>query len=257
MKYTFTDLKNKVVVITGGNGLLGTQFVKTFLSVNSKVVILDLLIKKKKIKNVYRVKCDITDEEDVKKSLIKIKKKYQKIDILINNASNNYAPKEITSKKNFFLENFDQTIWDKDLKVGLSGSFLCTKIFGTFMSKNGGGKIINISSDLGIIGPDQRIYSNNFKKPVTYSVIKHGIIGLTKYTATYWAKKNITCNAIAPGGIYNNQPRSFVKKIEQLIPLGRMAKKNEYNFLILFLSSKHSSYLNGSIVVADGGRSVW
>ena len=105
MKYTFTDLKNKVVVITGGNGLLGTQFVKTFLSVISKVVILDLLIKKK-TKNVYSIKCDITDEEDVKKNLIKIKKKYQKIDILINNASNNYAPKKTNSNKSFFLENF-------------------------------------------------------------------------------------------------------------------------------------------------------
>ena len=257
MKYTFTDLKNKVVVITGGNGLLGTQFMKAFLSVNSKVVILDLLVKKKKIKNVYSIKCDISDEEDVKKCLIKIKIKYKKIDILINNASNNYPPKKSPVKNNFFLENFDKFLWDEDLSVGLGGSFLCTKIFGTHMSKNGGGKIINISSDLGIVGPDQRIYSNNFKKPVTYSVIKHGIIGLTKYTATYWAKKNITCNAIAPGGVYNNQPKSFTKKIEQLIPLGRMAKKDEYNFLILFLSSKYSSYLNGSIVVADGGRTVW
>ena len=109
------------------------------------------------------------------------------------------------------------------------------------MSKNNGGKIINISSDLVIISPDQRIYSKNFKKPISYSVVKHGIIGLTKYTATYWAKNNITCNAIAPGGIYNNQPESFVKKVKKLIPIGRMAKKDEYNFLLLFLSSKHSS----------------
>ena len=103
MKYTFTDLKNKVVVITGGNGLLGTQFMKAFLSVNSKVVILDLLVKKKKIKNVYSIKCDISNEEDVKKCLIKIKIKYKKIDILINNAANNYPPKKSPVKNNFFL----------------------------------------------------------------------------------------------------------------------------------------------------------
>ena len=123
--------------------------------------------------------------------------------------------------------------------------------------KKTGGAIVNISSDLGIISPDQRIYnSQNFKKPITYSVIKHGLIGLTKYTATYWPKK-IKCNAIAPGGIYNNQPKEFVKKVEKLIPLGRMAKKNEYNFLVLFLASNNSSYLNGTTIIADGGRSVW
>ena len=119
------------------------------------------------------------------------------------------------------------------------------------------GNILNISSDLGIIAPDQRIYKkNDFIKPITYSVVKHGIIGLTKYTASYWAKNKIRCNAIAPGGIYNNQDSSFTKKINQLIPLGRMAKKNEYNALILFLCSDLSSYLTGSIVVADGGRTI-
>ncbi len=256
MKYTFRDLKNKVVVITGGNGFLGTQFTKTFLSVNSKVVVLDLKVPKRKIKNVYYISCDITNEEDVKNSLIKIKKKFQKLNILINNATNNYPPKK-NNNKSFTFEHFDKSLWENDLKVGLTGSFYCTKIFGTHMSKNNGGKIINISSDLGIVSPDQRIYSNNFKKPITYSVVKHGIVGLTKYTATYWAKNNITCNALAPGGVYRNQPESFVKKVKKLIPLGRMAKKDEYNFLMLFLSSKHSSYLNGAVVVADGGRTIW
>ena len=125
------------------------------------------------------------------------------------------------------------------------------------MSKFKKGSIVNISSDLGIIAPDQRIYKKSgFVKPVTYSVVKHGIIGLTKYTASYWGKKNIRCNAIAPGGIYNNQNISFVKKLNNLIPLGRMAQVNEYNALVLFLSSDLSSYITGSTIVADGGRSI-
>ena len=125
------------------------------------------------------------------------------------------------------------------------------------MAKFKKGTIINVSSDLGIIAPDQRIYKkSSFVKPVTYSVVKHGIIGLTKYTASYWGKKNIRCNAIAPGGIYNKQDSSFVKNINKLIPLGRMAKKNEYNGLILFLCSDLSSYMTGSIIVADGGRTI-
>ena len=148
-------------------------------------------------------------------------------------------------------------MWDKDISVSLKGSYLCTKVFGTYMSKFKKGSIINVSSDLGIIAPDQRIYKKSgFTKPITYSVIKHGIIGLTKYTASYWGEKNIRCNAIAPGGISNNQDSSFVKKINQLIPLGRMAKKNEYNGLILFLCSDLSSYMTGSIIVADGGRTI-
>ena len=153
------------------------------------------------------------------------------------------------------MENFPDNLWDKDILVSLKGSYLCTKIFGSYMAKFKRGVILNVSSDLGIIAPDQRIYGKSgFVKPVTYSVVKHGIIGLTKYVASYWGKKNIRCNAIAPGGIYNNQDHSFVKKINKLIPLGRMAKKNEYNGLILFLCSDLSSYLTGSVIIADGGR---
>ena len=125
------------------------------------------------------------------------------------------------------------------------------------MSKFKKGSIINVSSDLGIIAPDQRLYKESgFTKPVTYSVVKHGIIGLTKYTASYWGGKNIRCNAIAPGGIFNGQDPSFVRNINKLIPLGRMAKKNEYNGLILFLCSDLSSYMTGSVIVADGGRTI-
>ena len=155
------------------------------------------------------------------------------------------------------MENFPDQLWDKDILVSLKGSYLCNKIFGSYMAKFKKGVILNVSSDLGIIAPDQRIYGKSgFVKPVTYSVVKHGIIGLTKYVASYWGKQNIRCNAIAPGGIYNNQDSSFVKKINKLIPLGRMARKNEYNGLILFLCSDLSSYLTGSVIIADGGRTI-
>ncbi|MDP6574943.1 MAG: SDR family oxidoreductase [Candidatus Peribacteraceae bacterium] len=132
------------------------------------------------------------------------------------------------------------------------------------MSKNGGGAVVNISSDLGIIAPDQRIYKEEgladdcqSVKPVTYSVIKHGLIGLTKYTATYWADKGVRCNAIAPGGVYNDQPDGFVNKLKQLIPLGRMANEDEYKGSIQFLLSSASSYMTGTVLVVDGGRSCW
>ena len=127
-----------------------------------------------------------------------------------------------------------------------------------------GGCILNIASDLSVIAPDQRIYEKenlalNMQpvKPITYSVIKSGLIGLTRYLATYWLGKNIRCNALSPGGVYTSQPEEFVEKVSKLVPLGRMAKKDEYRSAIKFLCSEASSYLNGHNLIMDGGRSIW
>lgn len=257
MNHTFSDLKNKVVLLTGGNGFFGKQISNAFLKSGSKVILLDIKKKNFKSKNLYFFECDITSEKQLKLISSKILKKFKKIDILINNAANNYSPnKNSIKKKEFNFEVFNKRLWDLDISVSLTGAFLCTKIFGKIMSNQKRGNIINISSDLGIISPDQRLYSK-FVKPVSYSVVKHGIIGLTKYTATYWAKKNIRCNCFAPGGIYNNQPKNFLNQIKKLIPLNRMAKKNEYNGTILFLASDSSSYINGATIVSDGGRTIW
>ena len=257
MNIKFQDLKNKKIVITGGSGFLGEQLCAAFSNQGSKVFVLDTK-EPKKNKKLNFFKTDITKEYDLNKFLNILKKKKIKIDVLINCAAKDYVPTKKNNKnEKFNLENFNEKKWNQDLNIGLTGSFLTTKILGSYMAKNKNGVILNISSDLGIIAPNQDIYSKtNFIKPVTYSVVKHGIIGLTKYTASYWAKKNIRCNAIAPGGIFDNQDRSFVKKINQLIPLGRMAKKNEYNGLVLFLCSDHSSYMTGSVIVADGGRTI-
>jgi len=248
----FKDLKYKNVVLTGGSGFIGKQITKGFVDNKSKVIILDLV--KPKFKNYSKFyKCDITNEKEVLNVMKEIKKKFS-VDILINNAANDYLPKK---SKNTFFENFSFQNWEKDLKVGLTGAFICTKIFGGEMAKSRDGVILNISSDLGLIAPNQEIYKKTgFRKPVSYSVIKHGVIGLTKYTASYWADKNVRCNALAPGGIENNQDKIFLKKIKSLIPMKRMARINEYNNIIMFLCSKSSSYMTGSVVVADGGRTV-
>ena len=250
----YRDLKNKNIILTGGTGFLGQQIVDAFRTLGSNVIVLDI-IKPKNIDKIEFYKCDITKENEVKKVSLKIIKKNKKIDILINNAAADYVP----SSKNFdlSLENLTLETWKKDLDVGLNGAFICTKIFGSIMASKKSGVILNISSDLSIIAPNQELYKGlNFVKPVTYSVVKHGINGLTKYTAAYWANKNIRCNAIAPGGIFNNQNKLFLKKVKKVIPLKRLAKKNEYNQLILFLCSNASSYITGSIVVADGGRTI-
>jgi NAD(P)-dependent dehydrogenase (short-subunit alcohol dehydrogenase family) len=207
---------------------------------------------------------DITKQEELESLLAQIVDRFGRLDILINNAANN--PKmEASTEVNFSrLENFPLAQWDADIAVGLTGAFLCSKVFGSYMAANGGGVIVNVASDLALIAPDQRIYRQPGAteamqpvKPVTYSVVKSALVGLTRYLATYWADKKVRVNAISPGGVYNNQPEDFVERLTNLIPLGRMAAIDEYQGAILFLCSDASSYMTGTNLVVDGGRSCW
>jgi NAD(P)-dependent dehydrogenase (short-subunit alcohol dehydrogenase family) len=275
MQNNLFSLQNKVIVITGASGLLGRQHADAVAASGGIPVLLDLNqsvldIQALELKEKYSVEArgyavNITDEKSIESNCETILKTYGKIDALVNNAANN--PKvENSSSKNFSrLENFPLAVWEQDVAVGLTGSFLCAKYYGYAISKNKeGGTIINISSDLGVIAPDQRLYKveglpeeQQPVKPVTYSIVKAGIIGLTRYLATYWAEKNVRCNAICPGGVENNQNDAFIQEVIKRIPMNRMARPDEYQGLLVFLLSEASSYMNGSIVSADGGRSVW
>ena len=271
------NLKNKNALITGAAGRLGIEHSCALLENHCNLVLTDinfdnLLKLKEKLSinypnsriNIYKL--DVTS----KASIIEVKKKLDKqkiyIDILINNAAlNPKFEKDSKLKSSNRFESYSLDSWNFEIAVGLTGAFLCSQIFGDAMNKsNKGGIILNIASDLSVISPDQRIYKeNNLQdneqpvKPITYSVIKSGLIGLTKYLATYWDGGQIRCNALSPGGVYTSQPDEFLKKISQLIPLGRMAKKDEYRSAIQFLCSDASSYLNGHNLVMDGGRSIW
>jgi len=216
-----------------------------------------------KIKNWkdISIKDEVKNWKDNKKNTIHTEKllNFLLVEILINNAS--FNPKQTTLNVNNKLEKFSINKWNEEIDVGLKGAFLCSRIFGNEMVKNKKGVIINIASDLSVISPDNRLYNKgkkiNIVKPVSYSVVKSGLIGLTKYISTYWALKNVRCNAISPGGVFDNQNKNFLKKIKKVIPLGRMAEKNEYRSAIQFLCSDASSYMNGHNMVIDGGRSVW
>lgn len=268
------DLTDKVAVITGGAGLLGKKHAEAIAEFGGIPILLDIekktgSEKAQRISDEYQVVCgfklcDITDESQILSVRDALLSKFGRIDILINNAA--IDPKvEAKSGKNLSrLENFPIDQWNLEMAVGLTGAMQCSKVFGYEMAKKGKGVILNISSDLGIIAPDQRIYKKDGLpeneqpvKPVTYSVIKHGLIGLTKYLATYWADKGVRCNALCPGGIYNNQPDEFVKKISNLIPLGRMAHEDEYKASVVFMVSDASKYMNGAVILMDGGRSIW
>ena len=222
-------------------------------------------------KKVERVKVvtklmDVTNAESLSKVAGELSQEAIRIDILVNNAA--IDPKVrgqdglIESSR---LENFSLEQWEVQLAVGLTGAFLCSQVFGTAMAKDGkGGVILNIASDLSVLAPDQRLYrkadlaaDKQPVKPVTYSVIKAGLVGLTRYLATYWADRGVRANALSPGGVYNGQSDEFVQRLSGLIPLGRMADKSEYHSAVQFLCSDASSYLNGQNLVMDGGRSAW
>lgn len=268
-------LDGKVIVVTGALGLLGRKHCEAIAAYGGIPVMLDLnqqgldefaadLTKRFDVE-AAGFAVDITAEDSISQNCQTVVSRFGKVDGLVNNAANN--PKmESSDEKNFSrLENFPMNVWDQDIAVGLTGSYLCAKYYGSEIAKNPqGGSILNISSDLGIMAPDQRLYANDELpehlqpvKPVTYSVVKTALVGLTRYLATYWADKNVRCNAICPGGVENGQPEDFLKEIATRIPMGRMAGADEYQGVLIWILSGASSYLNGAVIPVEGGRSAW
>ena len=269
------NLKNKTALITGASGLLGRMHAEALLEINSDIVLTDVDVDKlNSVKKELQLKydnhieimfLDVTSEKNIYEVMKSLNDNGIRVDILINNAAIN--PKQSSIKGNIRttrLENFSVDRWNQELSVGLTGAFLCSKIFGSKMAEDKkGGVILNISSDLSVIAPDQRIYRQDSideelqaVKPITYSVIKTGLIGLTRYLASYWPDKNIRANALSPGGVYTNQDQEFVKKLSSLIPMGRMANIDDYSSAIQFLCSDASKYMSGQNIIIDGGRSI-
>jgi NAD(P)-dependent dehydrogenase (short-subunit alcohol dehydrogenase family) len=267
-------LKDQVAVITGGAGFLGRQHAEVIAEAGGIPILWDVNADMAKaeaatIERRYHVparamKVDITNSVQVRRALKRILEHLGRPQILINNAANDPKIDSNSHRAWSRLEHFPLPLWERDLAVGLTGAFLCSQIIGSHMAANGGGVLLNVASDLSLIAPDQRIYrlANRPEalqpaKPVTYSVVKHALIGLTRYLATYWADKNVRVNAISPGGVYRDQPEAFVRKLTDLIPMGRMAKKDEYKGAVLFLVSNASSYMTGANLIIDGGRTCW
>lgn len=271
------DNSNKFACITGASGLLGVHHASALLETGAGVVLTDINEKKLNDLKLFLQKdyepekilayvMDVTNEENIKEVSKDLDNKNISVEILVNNATVNPTPSLIKDTAiSSRLENFSINQWNAELNVGLTGAFLCSKIFGHQMASSGnGGVILNISSDLSVLAPNQNLYAQKgiqkhlqAVKPVTYSVIKTGLIGLTRYLATYWPDQGIRANALSPGGVYDGQDELFVKKLSSLIPMGRMAQPNEYRSAIQFLCSDASSYMNGQNIVIDGGRSIF
>ncbi len=270
------NITDRIVIITGGAGLMGVNHAEAVLSGGGVPVLLDIsadalvqtkarLTEKYPGADVVTFKTDITNKAALTQVCDELVQRFGHVDVLINNAANN--PKVEGNAKNMGAISFPEfplDSWHADIAVGLTGALLCSQVFGQQMALQGFGVILNISSDLGVIAPDQRIYrkeglkeEEQTVKPVTYSVVKHGLIGLTKYIAKYWAQKGVRCNALCPAGIENGQDEGFIRKLTNLVPMGRMATKDEYQSTVLYMISDASAYMTGATVIVDGGRTCW
>lgn len=264
------DLTGRVAVITGGAGLLGLSHARAIHASGGIPVLLDIaapardVLRERAGFDVDCSRCDITREDELQHTLANILALHGRVDILINNAANNPKVEAPGALDHSRLEHFPLAQWHADLAVGLTGAMLCSRVFGAEMARRGKGVIINVASDLALIAPDQRLYAVDGRKPVeqpvkpvSYSVVKTGLIGLTRYLATYWAASGVRANALCPGGVENGQDAVFLHRIAERIPMGRMATKDEYQGAIVFLSSDASSYMTGAVLAIDGGRSAW
>ncbi len=263
------DLTDKVIILTGSAGRLGTNFSHILSDAGANVILIDIDDKKNKLleKSISKkyntkplaYKVDITKKDELLKINKQILKKYGKIDGLVNNAF--YSPRSNIKKSAMGFEDYPSDLWNDVVSVNLTGVFLCSQVFGkTMANQKTGGSIVNISSIYGINGADQRIYgSSKLNSPPSYAATKGAIINFTKYLAAYWNRKNIRVNTMTLGGVLDESymDKKFIKKYSEKTMIGRMANSDEYNGALLFLLSNASSYMTGGNLILDGGWSAW
>jgi len=268
------DLTGKTAVITGGAGLLGPRHAIALAQLGANVIVTDLsdaqaqataesVRKQTGNGHVEGIAMDVTDPASIERLDARLAADGRAATILVNNAAIDPKVDDSGPINSSRLEAFSIDDWNHQINVGLTGAVSCARVFGGRMANGSGGVILNIASDLSVIAPDQRLYRKDGVaeeqqpvKPVSYSVIKSGLVGLTRYLATYWADRNVRVNALSPGGVFNNQPDDFVARLADRIPMGRMAKVDEYMGAVQFLCTDASSYMTGQNLVIDGGRSV-
>jgi NAD(P)-dependent dehydrogenase (short-subunit alcohol dehydrogenase family) len=270
-------LDGRVVLVTGGAGLLGRRYCEVLLQAGARVVIGDLdgaraeaLAAELNPDDALGLKLDVSDDQSVGKTMKTVVERFGRLDVLVNNAALTVrGGSERLSPADYFapFEDYKREVWDQALSVNLTGMLLCAQAAGRQMLRQDrpGGVIVNVSSTYGVVAPDQRLYEGvkspyaevGFNTPVSYSVTKTAVLGLTRYLATYWGRKNIRVNALTPHGVFDKHDDSFVHNFEYRSPLGRMARNDEYRGALLFLVSDASSYMTGANLIVDGGWTAW
>ena len=264
------SLSGKVVLVTGGAGLLGQVFCQAFADSGADVAVVDIddqvaksvadAVSKKSGRKVAGFGCDITSPESVVQMVAAVVSDFGRIDVLINNAASKGS-----NLDDFFkpFEDYSLQTWREVMSVNIDGLFLVAQAVGKQMKLQGEGSIIQTSSIYGVVAPDQRIYEGSqyngrpINTPAVYSASKAAVVGLTSYLSTYWADSGIRVNSLTPGGISSGQNKTFDDKYSNRVPLGRMGQASELTGALIYLASDASSYVTGQNLIVDGGLSTW
>lgn len=265
------DLRNRVVVVTGGAGILGKEICKVLSKVGALVILVDQspnLIEKALEElddsidkgNLISIQSDISNAESVTELISKIESEVGPIYGLVNNAATKGSIMESFYKP---FEEYDIVAWQEIMDVNVNGSFLMAKEVGSRMKERRLGNIVQVASIYGIVAPDQRLYFGSkyegltLSSPAVYATSKAAVIGLARYLAAYWGEFGIRVNSISPGGIFSGQNQAFVDNYTGKVPLKRMANTNDISSTVLFLLSNASCYITGQNIVVDGGFTCW
>ncbi len=257
------SLEHKVALVTGGSGLIGSQFCAALVEAGAKVIVADIdftaceEVAERLGPSAAALRLDVCDMASLLEAREWIETTYGQLDVLVNNAAINDTVEDNEAQTDLAMfENFPLNLWNRVMQVNVSGVFLCSQVLGQFMLGRGG-SIVNVASTYGLVAPDQHIYHDGtvqrFIKSPAYPTSKAAVVGFTKFLAAYWAHQNIRVNTLSPGGVENGQDSYFIENYSQRVPLGRMATPMDYSGAIVFLASDASSYMTGSNLVVDGG----
>ena len=262
------DVRGQVVVLTGGLGQLGRQYSLALSQHGARVAVFDAGVRGQGIPEAFKgcgheenlmfLRVDVTRKASIESALERVNEEWGTPHALINNAALD-SPPNAPAEENGPFETYPETSWDRIMEVNAKGVFLCCQVVGGQMAEAGRGAIVNICSIYGIVSPDQRLYAYRralgkpFFKPVAYSVSKSALLNLTRYLATYWAERNVRVNTLTLGGVFNHQDETFLEGYCARVPLGRMAREDEYCGALIFLISGASSYMTGANLILDGG----
>jgi NAD(P)-dependent dehydrogenase (short-subunit alcohol dehydrogenase family) len=261
----YFSLEDKVAIVTGACGLLGTKHCEALAAAGATVVAADLdekaaaVVASRLGERHLGLGLDVTSVASLQEVRDRVIKAYGHIDVLVNNAAiNDMFENPLLAGQQSMFENYPLEMWDRSWKVNVSGVFLCSQVLGGVMAEQGSGSIINIASTYGVVAPDQGIYRNaageqTFYKSPAYPVTKSAVIGFTKFLAAYWGNKGVRVNTLSPGGVENGQDEFFKANYSRKTLLGRMAEATDYQGAIVFLASDASAYMTGANLIVDGG----
>jgi NAD(P)-dependent dehydrogenase (short-subunit alcohol dehydrogenase family) len=267
------SLTDRVVIITGGAGLLGPEYARAVAGAGGTAVVADLdgararqaakEVAEETGRPALGLEVDVTEKDSVTALVRATVDAFGRVDGLVNNAAINPSFDAGEAGRHVFtFEDYPLDRWRQSLDVNITGMFLCAQAVAPVMLAQGRGSIVNIASTYGLVGPDQRLYDDGsggprVLKPVDYSVTKSAVLGFTRYLAAYWGEQGIRVNTLTPGGVRNDQDEGFVRRYGSRTPMGRMARRDEYRGAAVFLLSDASSYMTGANLVVDGGWTAW